>query len=657
MRKSGSMVALGLGIVLAFWLCLVIACFALATLLPERDGDGLLPPEATPGAQVGSRPPNQVERETARRVAESTVPARDLLDLGQRLGDLTPAFEPALPSPSPSYSVGDTLDFSVHDIVENSSFTATAVLAYATEHAYWWVQVGYDVPADDLAASARTFEEKTYPTNRRLFGSERSPGIDGDEHIYIFLGDVPGVGGYFSPQDSYPRAIVPRSNQHEMFYVNMASVVPGTSFFDGVLAHEFQHMIHWAEDADEVTWVNEGLAELAAHANGYSVGDIDYAYTQSPDTQLTAWSELDTASPHYGAAYLFFAYVHEQYGDEAIRRLVAEPQNGIAGINALLAKIDPQALEFEDLLADWMVATYLDDPRIANGRFGYAGIDVDTPLLVARHSRYPAGQQAGVHQHGADYYELQGKGTVTVEISGSTLVPLIGNQVRSGTYQWWSNRADEADSRLTQAFDLTGLSQATLQAWLWYELEMDYDYAYVEVSTDGGRTWTLLDNEHTTTTNPSGNSYGPALTGTSGGRQEPDWVQHRFDLTPFAGRPVLVRFEVITDEELNYRGLAIDDVSIPELGYAHDAETDGGWQAEGFLRVGDRVPQQMLVQLILEGRGTHVERVPLDEKQRGQIVIAGLGTDVRRAVLVITGLQGSTTIPAVYEYRITPAAP
>ena len=62
----------------------------------------------------------------------------------------------------------------------------------------------------------------------------------------------------------------------------------------------------------------------------------------------------------------------------------------------------------------------------------------------------------------------------------------------SGRYVWWSNRGDESDTTLTRTFDLTGLEQATLQAWLWYDIEKDYDYAYVEVSTDGGQTWEVL---------------------------------------------------------------------------------------------------------------------------------------------------------------------
>ncbi len=35
------------------------------------------------------------------------------------------------------------------------------------------------------------------------------------------------------------------------------------SFTYSVLAHEFQHMIHWYRDRNEESWMNEGFSELA----------------------------------------------------------------------------------------------------------------------------------------------------------------------------------------------------------------------------------------------------------------------------------------------------------------------------------------------------------------------------------------------------------
>jgi hypothetical protein len=188
---------------------------------------------------------------------------------------------------------------------------------------------------------------------------------------------------------------------------------------------------------------------------------------------------------------------------------------------------------------------------------------------------------------------------------------------------------------------------------VWYDLEADYDYAYVEISDDGGQTWKILENQHTTNTNPSGNSYGPAFTGLSGSDQEPRWIRERFDLTPYAGQPVLIRFEVVTDESVNHPGFCLDDIAIPELAYrtAVEAGSDD-WQAEGWVPITGYVPQEFVVQLITLGKDAQVHRLPLDEQMHGTITVAGLGTDIDRAVLVVSGLAPSTTEPASYSYQI-----
>ena len=631
--------------------------FLLGRLDPASFGPGPGPAalDPTPAQAPVQRTTLPIEADTARALARATLPPRDLLDLGRRLQD-KPA-PPATPgveaTTAPGHALGDRETFWLHDVTRNTYHTTTAILRYETPHAYWWVAEGFDVADDLLARSARNFEQGTYPRNRSLFGSEPRPGIDGDPHVYLFLGDVPGVAGYFSSPDEYPVEIRPQSNQHEMIYLNLRDIVPGDDYFDGVLAHEFQHMIHWSVDRDEATWVNEGLSELAAALNGYDVGGSEGFFLQAPDTQLTTWPDLENSGPYYGASFLFLTYFHDLYGDEAVRQLVAEPANGIAGFDAVLARLDP-GRSFEDLFAGWLVANYLDGLGVEEERYGYAGLDLDHPRLAAHHATYPVEQRAAVHQYAADYLLLEGDGDLVVEFTGSTSVSLAGNRTHGGDYQWCTVRGDEGDARLTRAFDLTGLRQASLQAWMWYDLELDYDYAYVEVSADGGHTWQILSTAQTTSDNPSGNSYGPGFTGVSGSPGGPEWVREVIDLSPFAGGPILVRFEVVTDDTVNHPGLCLDDLALPELGYQDGAEKgDGGWQAEGWVRVGDHVPQRFLVQVITLGQTVDVERLALDDRNRGSLTVAGLGRDVEGAVLVVSALAPSTTEPAVYTYRLS----
>jgi immune inhibitor A len=646
-------------VALALGCCLVAWCGAVFLLGGIELGRGHPAASATPQAlaplpEPMQRPPTAGERETAQAVAGADLPTRDLLELAHRLQGLPEPIQAARSGPPPGYELGDRATFRLQNQETNTFFTATATLRCETAHTTWWIEDGYVVPAEDLQRSAWNFENQTYPTNHRYFGSEWNPGIDGDPHIYIFLGKVPGVGGYFSGPDEYPVEVRPDSNEHEMFYVNLDNASVGDSYFDGVLAHEFQHMIHWAMDRDEDTWVNEGLSELAGQVNGYDLGSTDSLFSHAPDTPLTAWPELEDSGPHYGAAHLFLAYFLEQYGDDAIPQLVAEPADGAAGFDAVLSRLDPNGRRFDDLFADWVIANYLDDPALAQGRYGYDALDVEQPSYAARYATYPAGERATVHQYAADYILLEGQGDLQIEFEGDTVVPLVGNETHSGQVQWWSSRGDERDATLTRAFDLSGLEQATLQAWLWYDLETDFDYAYVEASADGGQTWRLLANSDTTTANPNDSSYGPALTGLSGGGEKAHWVQETFDLSRYAGGPVLVRFEVITDESVNQPGLCLDDITIPELGYHDDVEAgQDGWQAEGWLRVTDHIPQTFVVQLITSGDEVRVERMPLDASMHGTLAVHGLGREIDRAVLVVSALAPATTEMAAYSYRIS----
>ena len=98
------------------------------------------------------------------------------------------------------------------------------------------------------------------------------------------------VGGYYSSADEYSHLAHLYSNEKEMFYVNADNQNPATRYLLGVLAHEFQHMIHWYHDRNEETWMNEGSSVLAELLNGYDTAGLDYAFMSDPDLQLNTWS-------------------------------------------------------------------------------------------------------------------------------------------------------------------------------------------------------------------------------------------------------------------------------------------------------------------------------------------------------------------------------
>jgi len=598
------------------------------------------PPPTTP------LPPAANLAETA--LLQAILPIRDQRLLAMRLKYHGQEVPEVVNQSAPLYELGSQATFWVTDNFENPprQFQTQAKLKYITSHAYWWVEDGFNTNPDDLQRSAERFERETYLTNRAFFGSEWSPGIDGDVHAYILMGNIPGVAGYYAAANSYSKMAELYSNEHEMFFINLNAIQPGNSNFDAVLAHEFQHMIHWNQDRNEDTWVNEGLSELAAFINGYGPSSYMGPFLAQPNLQLNNW-EANVAS-HYGASFLFMAYFLEHYGEDTMKAVVADPHNGVAGFNAVLIERG-QADRFDDIFGNFVIANYLQNPQINQGKWGYTSLSPNAVTVHQTHQTFPVEQAAQVHQYGSNYIELFHNKPLTIQFSGAPTVSVINNQAHSGQYQWYSHRGDDTNTRLTHAFDLSGVTAATLNYAIWYDIEADWDYGYVEASTDEGKTWTVLTATHSSTTNPSGNAYGAGYTGSSNG-----WQAESINLSHYAGQKIMVRFEYVTDDAVNQSGWAIDDVTIPEIGFSDDMEQgDNTWQAEGFVRITNSLPQHFKVQVIEIGTETTVHALTLDEQNQGQYTIAGLGSTVKEAVLVISGLTPVTSESASYRYQIS----
>ncbi len=610
-------------------------------------------PAPTPQRTLTPRantPPDASDAASLDALLKSDVHERDLIALTKRLKKVTQPIPTVVNATPPTFKVGDQRVLWIADQPAKKNFTTTATLRYVTPHVYAWGQSSERIDENALKKSTDTFETKIYPTDRQFFGSERSPGIANDIHVNIFNGNVPGVGGYFSSADEYPSIVNQFSNQGNWFYINTRDVRPGTPDYEGVLAHEFQHMIHWNQDRNEDTWVNEGLSELAMRLNNYSVGGSDAAFVRDPDIQLNAWRDEPSDSvPHYGASFLFQSYFLERFGDKLMQDVVHEQANGILGYDAVLDR-NRVGVKFDDVFQDWLVANVLNDSTLDNKRYSYK--DLRNKVTIKNSvGNFPFNQSFNVHQYAAQYIDLKSNrtGNYLVNLQGATTVKIANTDPHSGKFAWYSNRGDDSGMTLTRAFDLKSLTKATLDAWLWYDIEKDFDYAYVEVSADNGATWDSLKGAHTTDTNPNGTNFGNGFTGRDG-----KWYEEKFDLTPYAGKPILVRFEYLPDDAFNATGMLVDDISIPELNYKDDVENgDGGWQTDGFVRVNNFLPQKWSVQLIKFGRQTSIEKVPLDANNRGQITLSNLGGgDLSRAMLVISGLTPVTTETAQFTVNI-----
>ncbi|MBC7225230.1 MAG: immune inhibitor A, partial [Anaerolineae bacterium] len=444
--------------------------------------------------------------------------------------------------------------------------------------------------------------------------------------------------------------------------VNLDLLTPGTDLYSAVLAHEFQHMIQWHQNRGEDGWVEEGLSELAMTLNGYPTDGSEMAFDLFPDTQLNAWTDEMGRSPvHYGAAYLFAAFFYDRFGAEALRSLATAPRTGIAGFQAAL---EPLGLDFDTFFRQWVVANVVQGGEQRLLPFGSAPYARrhGTVRMARTLERYPARGRGAVHQYGTDYFLLSppddGPVDLSIRFDGSSRTRLAPTFPAEGRAFWYSGRGNQRDITLTRAVDLRGVDQATLTFHTWYQIEDGWDFGYVAVSTDGGRSWTLLRGRHMSDKNPMGNNYGWGYTGVSGGRKgdEPRWVEERIDLGAYAGREVLLRFEYVTDDAYHATGWALDDIAIPEIGFRDGAEEDDlAWEARGFVRCTNFVPQRFAVQLVEWRAGEiRVRPVPLDAENRGTVELRGLGREVAQAILAISAATPITTEWGYYTYQVLP---
>ena len=201
--------------------------------------------------------------------------------------------------------------------------------------------------------------------------------------------------------------------------------------------------------------------------------------------------------------------------------------------------------------------------------------------------------------------------------------------------------------RLTREFDLSQVSgPVELRFNTWYDLEEDYDYAYISASVDGTN-WDILDSQNCTSLNPSGNSYGCGWNGQSDG-----WIDEAVDLSQSAGEKVTVRIDYVTDAAVNGKGMAIDDLRLDAVGYTSDLESDeGGWLAEGFVRVQNTLPQSFSVSVIHAGNQPKVDQYQLEAGEKLTLDVE-IGNSFDEVILVISGTTPVTREKATYQVEI-----
>jgi hypothetical protein len=110
------------------------------------------------------------------------------------------------------------------------------------------------------------------------------------------------------------------------------------------------------------------------------------------------------------------------------------------------------------------------------------------------------------------------------------------------------------------SIDLTMATAPVLTFYQYVDTETSFDGGHMEVSNDGGATWTLMDNS---VVDPD---YYDSSVGTtwaySGHYSSDGWHQVSVDLSAYAGEVIQVRFAFYSDGSVTYPGWYIDELII-----------------------------------------------------------------------------------------------
>ena len=558
------------------------------------------------------------------------APERDDFALAQRFSGVAEAPLP-VETLYANEEVGSTRRFTGFNLIANTTFEFDATVRLLTPNAVWYFRTGADVDTDGLAEAADEFELHILPGVLDLVLPGRAlPG-----RIAIVHGSLPGVGGYFNGGDVFPVAVRAHSNERVGLYMNDDQPLD-SDFYLAVLAHELQHLVHWLADPTESAWVQEGFSELAARMLGYDAIPFLF-YRGNPEVSIRDWPPLDEDPlPNYAGAALFAAYLAERLGSDGIAAIAAEQTDGEESVQAVLDVAHP-GTDFEALFADWLAANASGG---STPPYGYA--EASPTLQATRTLTGPGRVEGEVTQMGAWLLALDASTPLDVTFTGEGATPLLPVEPFSGESCWWGNAGDSLHASLTRTIGLTGVDNALLSFQAWWEIEQHWDRGYVSVSTDGGESWSILDATSTTTHDPFRIAFGSSYTGTSR-----NWRLETADLTPFTGREALLRFDYLTDDSTYESGWCIDDIAIDDIGLFDDAETDGDWQAEGFVRIGRAGVEQRFAIRLVEGKGDAANVTALPVRSDGTASFRADG----HVTMVVTGFADKTSEPGRFEVR------
>jgi hypothetical protein len=400
--------------------------------------------------------------------------------------------------------------------------------------------------------------------------------------------------------------------------------------YEGVFAHEYQHLLEHYEDGDELNWINEGLSDWAQTLTGYvdpslPITNLGFdSHIQcflgwlgvqtpanpnprdgGPENSLTRWGDQGDGEIlcDYGAAYTMMEMLHGRYGTDFMSALHRGDANGLAGLQEALTAFDQSKTTPQEVLHDWSLMVALDglvdDGYQILGRVKERNVTAPTLDATINWDTHNAYSTPGAPSNGADYVRLRdaggnyvtGRQIESLGFQGASTLPTRpvqwtvqadppGHAGNPALYSGAGNNRDEAIVKEV-AVPTAG---ATLTFDAQWNEELGWDFGFAQVSTDGGGTYTSVACTDTTTeTNPdalpTAKENVPGFTGDSAG-----WKAQTCDLAAYAGQTVLLAFRAFNDPSVLGEnpavapGFWVDNVTVGGT-LISDGTSLAGWRS------------------------------------------------------------------------------
>ncbi|MBI4866619.1 MAG: hypothetical protein HY816_06680 [Candidatus Wallbacteria bacterium] len=246
-------------------------------------------------------------------------------------------------------------------------------------------------------------------------------GLDGDSRVVLLfakLGRFQGQGfdGFFNAFDTMTEAEAwsryeQHSNECNVLYLNTDGSPPASDYMLAVVAHELVHLQAHPYDPEEMAWVGETLGEAGMLLCGY---DTDQAharrYASKPSTPLVTEPYVS-----YGACLFLAAAMADQQPAGFLKRLTAEPLQGMAGVERTLESFGPSD-GFEGLYERWVASNYVTGAGGTAPDYTYSSVHVPQMAATAVPASGLAPLEGRMQATGVVYLRFESGGEYTLRL-------------------------------------------------------------------------------------------------------------------------------------------------------------------------------------------------------------------------------------------------